>query len=279
MIDDPFLFRTMSSFPVSIGTGLMLESLFFPTSERYDTKREIPVKLNVDNYKYHIYNIGTLTRNILSAANQKPTVEVLAMGNFKNALLGEIVSLKELYSNTKCTPVIFIPDYTQVYKMLNHGKLTDATVEILNTELIFKTISKLEIKHIISVVNDGFRLPKLDGKCLLTTSYPVDLLNHNLTFTLLESHTGKLKEKWEWYTKYHKIGSKDMSVFPFLEVMLYFLGDTTMVSPVGLSARNELHKLAVLNNWTARTSKDKVISDIYKNPMLKDIYTKYKKLY
>ena len=70
-----------------------------------------------------------------------------------------------------------------------------------------------------------------------------------------------------------------MSVFPFMEVLLYFLGDTTMISPCNLSIRNELHKVALANNWTSRTTRDKVIADIYKNTTLKDIYGKYKKIF
>lgn len=279
MMDDPFLFRTMSSFPLSIGTGLMLESVFKPTSVRYDEKREIPNKVNIDNYKYHIYNIGTLVRNILSASNQKTTAETLANANFKNALIGEITTLVELYATTKCTPVIFIPNYTNVYKALNNEKIAEATVEILNNELIFKAVEKIDVSHIIAVHRDSYRLPRLEGACLITTSYPVDLLNPSMNLTLLESHTGKLKEKWEWYSKYHKIGSKDMSVFPFMEVLLYFLGDTTMISPCNLSIRNELHKVALASNWTSRTTRDKVIADIYKNTTLKDIYGKYKKIF
>lgn len=278
MENDPFLFRTMSSFPLSIGTGLMLETLFNSTSPRYDEKREIPKRINVDNYKYHIYNIGTLMRNILSAAGQKPTEENLASINFKNSLISEIMTIKELYSNTKCTPIIFMPDYTAVYKALNNAKLSEATKEILNTELMFKSIAKLDIRNLISVVTDGYRIPNLTGEILITTSYPVDLLNHN-NMTLLESHTGKLKQKWEWYSKYHKIGTKDMSVFPFMELLLYYLGDGTMVTPAGLAIRSELHALAVEHNWTSRTSRDKIIADIYKKPALKEMFTKYKKIY
>ena len=45
--------RTTTSFGISIGTGLLLESLFDPTTDRYDTERPIPPR--VDLTKYNSY--------------------------------------------------------------------------------------------------------------------------------------------------------------------------------------------------------------------------------
>ena len=46
--------RTLSSFPLSIGTGLMLESIFKPTIDRYDNERKIPQGIGIDTYNTHI---------------------------------------------------------------------------------------------------------------------------------------------------------------------------------------------------------------------------------
>ena len=51
-----YLERTVTSFGLSIGTGLMLESALEPTEARHDDKREIPVVINLNDYTKHYYN-------------------------------------------------------------------------------------------------------------------------------------------------------------------------------------------------------------------------------
>lgn len=58
--------RDMSSFMVSVGLGLMLETFFDPFTTRIDDERKIN-KVDVNKFKIHYYNIYTMIRNIISA--------------------------------------------------------------------------------------------------------------------------------------------------------------------------------------------------------------------
>ena len=48
---------------VNIGIGIMLESLF-DIKDRYDNKRVIPKKIDIEKYVYYFYNIVTFIRYI-----------------------------------------------------------------------------------------------------------------------------------------------------------------------------------------------------------------------
>ena len=264
--------RTVSSFPLSIGTGLTLESMFFPTIARYDDKREIPITLNPDDYAIHYFNIFTLARNIVNACSYKEKVKIYTSKYLIETLEEEIQNIEYLYSNTTCEPVIFIPDYKDVYLKfnLNKGdKLPRAYEEYM---YVFNMLKKLDLNIDLKVVAGDIKLPKNNKKVLITTSYIVDLLNisriNNLY--LLESHTGKLKKQSDWYSKYHKIGKRDMSVFPFDKDILFILGDKTFIKPLKLTFRVMLHDYAVICKWTSFTNSIKVGSDLFRHETLKD---------
>ena len=62
MIDE----RVIGSTGISIGTHLMLESLFTKDIDHFDKERVIPNELDINKYSYHIYNVITIARNIIN---------------------------------------------------------------------------------------------------------------------------------------------------------------------------------------------------------------------
>ena len=73
--------RTTTSFGVSIGTGLLLESMFDPIVDRYDPDRPIPPRVEMKKYPYWLINVYTLIRNILTSLTEKvdeTSIEVLS---------------------------------------------------------------------------------------------------------------------------------------------------------------------------------------------------------
>jgi hypothetical protein len=279
-MDNIFLDRTFSSFPLSIGTGLALESLFENTIDKYDKDRVIPNKLKVDDYKFHVFSVYTLARNIISATNVKNRDLIIYNKTFIEAVLEEISVIAGLYNGTKCKPLIYMPDYLKVTQVLNtgkgpgNGKLYD---EISKLRTVLKLLPKLSVLPVIT----DFKLVPTEGKVLITTSMVTDLLNikNVKQLALLESHTGKLKEKIDWNTKYHSIGAKPLDLFPFMEELLYILGDNTITKPLKLSTRIELFNIAHDNNWTGKTTRDKVIYDTSKSSLLKELIAGYRKLF
>jgi hypothetical protein len=214
-------------------------------------------------------------------------MSIITEKEFLETVIEETAVLAELYTG-KCKPILFLPEYEEVYKGLNNGKDIPSLpgnpnkrwwIEYVGMRHLFKKIKK---ESNIPVLHDGFKIPNAKGNILITTSYPVDLLcnSRNCKLFLLESHTGVLKDELEWYTKYHKIGTKELMVFPFNQRVLYLLGDThNMVAPEKINIRNELHRLAVECKWTIRTTDDKVVFDIKKSSMLSEVMKNYKKIY
>lgn len=282
MKENVFDTRRISSFPVSIGTGLMLESLFKTSVERADDTRKIPNEINPNNYAYYIMHVGTLIRNILSSVDYKDKLELVGSKNFVNCVIDEINVIASLFSTTKCKFYIFMPDYEYVLKHMNKNKFDVITPPA--PYLHYKDGTNIFVKNKVSfdvpMVSTNYRLPKLEGKGLITTSAPVDLLNTNCNLTLLESHTGVIKEKWQWSNKLHKIGDRALTVFPFIEEIVYILGDNFIVQDSKLPLRVKLHELAVNKSWTARTTRDKVKFDISNSiPELSEILKSYTKIY
>ena len=271
--------RTVTSFGLSIGTGLALESIFDPTTERYDTDREIPNRVNIDNYKVHIFNIFTIARNILNAVNDKDKDSLINSKHFLDILEDELYIIDSLYEDKKCKPIIFIPDYSKIYKNMNVGKDTGITKAYIENEKILSKLKHLTLENDIRVIKGSYKLPTLTGKVLLTTSVPIDLLNKNISLDLLESHTGKLKTKKDFYTKFHKLGKTSLESIPFLQETVYLLGDGSVVLPHSLKIRRLLYNLSIERNWTNRTTTMKVRDDISKVPELFMLIKNFKLVY
>lgn len=250
--------RTLSSFGVSIPTGLMLESLFTPTATRYDNDRTVPSEVHIDKYSKHYINIYTLTRNVINAASipKDKLNSLLRSRELLDVVIDEINIISELYNDSKCELVIYIPSYKKAF--IEYGKNKDELAISLNHDIISYVDSFIK-KNDYSVganIASGEKLPSTHDKVLITTHISYDLLNYRQipNLELLESHTGKLKNKSLWYTKYHKIGKLDMSFFPYTAELVYILGDGVVSLPMKLSIRRELHELAIASKWTHRTN-------------------------
>ena len=62
--------RTISAFPISVGTSLALESLFAPRLETIDPERKFE-RVDVTKYSEVWINLSTLFRNIVGAVEKK----------------------------------------------------------------------------------------------------------------------------------------------------------------------------------------------------------------
>lgn len=258
-IDD----RTVSSFGVSIGTGLALESLFTPTTSRYDETREVPVKIKPTDYKVHAYNIYTILRNIVAATQSKDKISVYKDSRLKEVLIEEVSLIKALYENLDVEVVFYTEDYKKVYKDMNLGK------EANPTRAYEEYVVMSGIYHSLD------RLPNTIKKTLVFTSYVSDIMVKGSNYTMLESHTGKVKDMSTLNSKYHPIGKRDLSVFPINKLLLYLLGDKYIVRPSKLSIRIKLHAIAVDKHWNYKTTMDKIRHDTRHEPIVSDVIYKY----
>lgn len=277
MID--FNGRLTTSFGVSLGTGFMLESIFQPIEDRYDPERPIPNKVKVDKYKYHFYNLITLVRNFTTSFNTVMPIDLVMKDNkFFNVFIEELLTINSLYLQTQCRPVFYLPTHDKLVGIFNNGKSDNYTTPIKRGLEIYSYLKKMKFKEIkdLNFLTDFIKFPKIDVESLVTTSYSVDLLNRN-NFSLLNSHTGELILPKDFYRLYNKIGSKDMSVFPFREILVYLIGDTNTSSIINTKTRLLLHELAVKDKWNNRTTEDHIKDLIRKDDLLSPYLKSYKK--
>ena len=113
-------------------------------------------------------------------------------------------------------------------------------------------------------------------KALILTHFAYDLLAKGFSsLHLLESHTGTIKNKFMWYTKY--LNGKELSSIPFREDMLQIFGDNEHFRPWPIKARRQVLELAAKYNWSQVTQNDKVrygfgqIVDPYLRDILREL--------
>ena len=278
--------RTTTSFGVSIGTGLMLESLFSPTQPRYDDMREIPEKVHLNKYNGWIINIYTLIRNILGSLTEKIDLKDVSKENLKQILAvvrEEIYIIQSLVMSSGDLNSqyvrIFIPKYDDLFEKFNRGKNMEKGTGVKNAKtgvdlfkkLIDKDEYKASLNSFILEPKYGYKIDKdYTNNVLITKSFSLDLLQ-DLNMTLLESHTGVLKTQPQFYTKFSK-SSNDYSPIPFNDLTLFLLGDTSLVKGWSAKVKTKISSVATEKKWTYRTTKDKVkadlIRDIELNPLI-----------
>lgn len=274
---------TMGSTNTSVGTHLALESIFTKDIEdKFDPDRNIP-EYNIDKYKYHVWNIYTIVRNLLHAIPYKGKHDILHDSYFPKLLANEVRNISALYAlNTNCKPLLFFPDYTKIYRGMNMNKKEGYTKVYEEHMMVNELLTKFKKSGMLKTVNDGkgYKLPGLDGKALITTNLAVDLCNKG-DIELLDSHTGIIRKRYEFNNKYHPIGIDKLSYIPFLEKLLYILGDRSIIKPMNIIIRRDLTSVATKSKWTGRTTYEKVSYDILNKgtPTIQAVWSGYKSFY
>ena len=286
MIND----RAVSSFHISIGTALMLESLFDPVINVFDPDRKID-RIDPGKYKYHYINVLTMIRNIVTSFKNNDSDTVLYDRNgatlIANVLYDELEVIDELYSNIILEPILFIPDYSKVFKnALNKdysghvSKKDEIYLMSLNViKLVNERVKNKELP--ITSITGTHLLNRSMENVLITTHIPLDLLNVKRipNLYLLESHTGKLKDKKLFNTKYHKMGKTDMTNLPFVESLMYLLGDGVLILQESIGVRREIHKLSLERKWTPFSNNTIVSNDLKKLDVVSDRVKKFVYVY
>lgn len=255
-----------SSFGINIGTGLMLESVLDPTSERVDDNRVAPKRVSLDKYKTWYFNLTSFVNNVV-VSYDKVTLEKLFRKDFKTQnLIVERVSLdlEILYNllGDKINLVFYDINYPKYKDIMN--KPNDKT-KVGQTTIAVSRIVDLVVTDIITgkiSVNNYYRTDNkfvFKSNSLITTSIGLDLIHLDDTVHLLEYHTGVLKKRDTWYTK---IKVKDRT--PFEEILILAYGDKKGLinSPLTLKEKRYLSYVIMNNKLKSyyRYSKNKIIN-------------------
>lgn len=262
--------RTTSSFPISIGTALAMESIFLEGSlPKYDKDREVPNIIKLSNYDEIWINISTLIRNI-SGSVEKDVFRLSDPNEILDVLLNEIENINSLFSiegKGICVPKYYVCTYNKLKnKYKDRGvKFREDKTELqkLYSSKIDNTI-KLLTKNTDSVYYfDSEVKSDVRSRSMIITHVPYELLSYTNfnRLDLLETHTGKLKTRFHWNSKYYPIGDYDLSNLPFLKKLLLVLGDSVLIQPSDIRLRRLIYEVSQKGKWTSATTLDKVKSD------------------
>jgi hypothetical protein len=252
-MNELLLNRTKSGFPVSIGTGLALESIFEPIESVVDETRVVPNKIDTTAYTNYIFNVSTLLRNILNSVSSKDVLTISKL-DYYNVLLEEIEWLSEFFQSSNLNASFYINDYKYVKTVYGPKDiLRKATTDkqIYQDSIYSYCLDKLKKEDDIQHFSNDIKYNK-EELVLIFTHVPWDLLSYKnfIKMDLLESHTGLVKTRKSWNTKYFKMpGDRDMSFLPFIEYLLTdIFGDSIMFSPGKLEKRIEIYDMLKKKN-------------------------------
>lgn len=268
---DKYVEDRATSGDLSIGIGLMMESVL-ELRNKVDNKREIPQKVDLKKYNIHAFNSLTMLREaVTSMANTvvKPNnSEALKKMNttefiikYKRKELINIVKddmnlIFNLYNGSGVIPVLYFPTYTLMYTRLNKGKEIKPTKKVDEINLYFE-LSKELYDNKTGLLCSTLKVDKpikSENKLLITTSFPIDF--HLLSGDLLETHTGKLKDKHKLNTKFKPIPNVDLSNIPFNQTTHRIFGDNTLIAPLPMPLRREVIEVSLKKKWNTHTSEE-----------------------
>lgn len=245
--------------PISVATAIAIENACGINPETRLKKNPIE---GVD--QFHI-NIRTLFRNFMGALDTA-TLRGVPPVFIAPVIIEEmdyIESIVRDYSSGG-TKVVF---YFSNYKNLE-WKYPKAVIRRDNTDKqkAYRVTMNDTMATLFDTVPErikGYDL-KLGDKdthlahALMLTNYAYDLLSYRefRDLKLIESHTGAVKERAQWYTKYHN--GKELVMIPFREDLIQVFGDSETFVPMDLKLRKLIIDLAVTNRWGPLTTMSKI---------------------
>lgn len=250
-------------FPLSIATELAMESVC-------GTHPDLPVAVATILKTDQLWvNVRTLFRNFYEALD-KETAQAIVPVAIANALLEEmdtIDSIVRQYSKGRAKVVFYFSNYKGLNSRYRQAKIREDRTpkQEAYTKLVNDTVDNL-----IKIAPDAFKGFDLrigdktshDANTVILTNYAYDLISYRefKELALLESHTGAIKHRSQWYTKYQN--GKDLPMMPFREDLLQVFGDSQTFHPLDIKIRKELIDLAILKKWSATTTTDKILSNL-----------------
>lgn len=276
--------RTISGFPLSVGTSLAMESIFTPQMTPIDPDRDPPQQVDLKHYSEIWISVHTLLRNIFAAASKEAVLRA-STNELYMVLHNEISVIEQLFrieGMGRCKPIFYFLSYDSVYK----GKISSYIEGRPDTSQSAAAFTA----HVVQVLKmfqqrnpDVLQLGDIEFKpthgltsAMVLTHSPLDLgsCKHFRKLDLLESHTGKLKPRTQWNTKYYPIPQGDMSRLPWHRKLHWIFGDKVIIKPMEMKLRRQILQLAEDQHWTAVTTMPKIMQDFrlfVREPMVQKI--------
>lgn len=248
-------------FPVSIATSLAIEGIFGILE---DKPHNPPPADQLDEI---VINFRTLFRNMTGSMDRE-TADKLNADDYATGLIEEMTLIRSIVNDRSGGRIkvwYYVASYASLNKLHPYALVKPANtpkqqyyaaMENKTIEVVMKRLGKdndmLKIFDVTIVGNPV--------RTALISNYPLDLLNFQRAreLVLVESHTGTVKPKAQWYTKLK--GGKDMPYMPFNIMTIQMFGDTgSLFQPQTTSNQNRLRELAQRYKWTQATGKDRIM--------------------
>lgn len=264
--------RVMSGLPLSVGTSQAFETLFDAVQAPYDKDRQAPPRISLQNYQSCYINIDTLFRNLVGALDKKQYNDA-QLGQFSTTIEEEIDIIAGLFQSVGgyCKPIFYHSDYDVLKKKVSRYEskvihLREPTTDAqhryeFHRQGVVRHLHRLSDEHVLF---HGAVRPERYESSIIFTHIPYDLTAFSSfnDVVLLESNTGVVKERQDWYTKFYKHPSHPLNNIPFHEKTLLIFGDRVMLSPAKLSVRDLFLAIAERHHWTSLTTMEKLTLDI-----------------
>lgn len=268
--------REAGQYPLAIATSLALEGATGIYPEKETHKNELA------EYSELWVNLRTLFRNLYNAVHSDGQ-GALTAGDLHDAMLEEISALESvvLEHNFSMAIVYYVSNYAGLERKYPKALLKKPKTP---KQLIYAEIQRKTIEELLKTLGkEGGRdvrvfdlklHPKNPtqtyGSALMLTHYAYDLLSYPSfsELRLLESHTGAIKPRSEWYTKYHD--GRNLPMIPFREDLMQIFGDSELFSAWNIKDRRPIIELAIAKKWHAMTTVAKIRQDLsgLQNPWL-----------
>jgi hypothetical protein len=275
--------RAVGQYPLSVATSLAIESA-------NGIHPEIPVDSPpILKYEELWVNLKTLFRNFIGALD-KVTAGSVVPEEIAANLDDEMEQISQIIaesSSGRCKVVFYVNNMTNLAIRYRYATLRkDNTPKQMEyTAILKKTLALMladnKTRPLPILTFDRLLSPPQEAtpKILLLTHVAYDLLSAKnfRSVTLLESHTGRLKDRALWYTKY--ANGRDLVMLPFREDLMQVFGDNETFVPMPIKVRKEVIEIANRFHWTSVTTTDKVrlglefIQDPLTREILKSIVT------
>lgn len=252
--------RAVGQYPLSIATSLALEGL----AGIYEDRPENPPPIL--KYEQLWVNLRTLFRNFMGSL-EKSLAEMMDAGEAAETLSEEMKYVEDIVRelNPHCKVMFYVSNYSGM-----EAKYPKATLRMDTTsrQKVFSSVATACLKELIDKhrEDENFfvfqrKLEKVDEGMhvgVILTHYAYDLLSAKLfkRLDLIESHTGIIKGKALWYTKYYQ--GKDLVMIPFREDMIQIFGDNESFHPMDVRLRREIIEIATTYNWTQLTTTERI---------------------
>lgn len=256
--------RTKGQFPVSIATSMALEGLFgILETAPTDTPpwRE---------YTDVAINVRTLFRNLLGSISDEHTSTNTGY-HYAIALIEEMTIIRNVvtqYSNGTINTHFYACSYDSLTGLFPFAFFKDLKTDKQKFYAKLENGTIDEIMQQLGTPNEFVRLydtniPLQVKQALLLTNYPVDLLTLTKAtkVALLESHTGRVKERQHWNTKLHN--AKSLPPMPFDRMTIRVFGDSgNLFAPYPLDTRKKIMEIATQYKWHSQTTRERVLQTI-----------------